>query len=255
MPVLNLALQFSAQCNDAGVYTEFKVPEENFLTVAEDVSKLLNEAKNNRNSANWVESYAPICTEFKVGKITEYFMPNAKQIDSYVKYLNKAISGEVQAAEAAKNNPAAAAGATPAPATGGTPAPAPAPAPGTPAPARVLADASTSDAFAPLKVFNDSDKGLPIDDFKVVFKKRDTMINFFNYRSLLPKEHLEAAKKAAAASAPVATSDANAPATTDPNATPKTSRRLRNKRHYRRTRRTRNLRKASKIRKTRKTIL
>ena len=224
--ILNLLLDFTAQCSNDGEFKKFKVDDAKLINRAEDVSKKLEEARDNRNGNNWANFFKPICGEFKMGEMTEYFMPNIKKYDEYTKYIEKALSGKLQE-EAAKKK-AAKSKKTGEKGSGkdktkdeetntdkknseenndqsSTSEPSD----------RLLANKKDNEEgdkkdkneaekkdelniniFAPFKIFNsDPSNSLPIDEFKTLVEASGIDIFLVTSRSLLTADELEAAKK------------------------------------------------------------
>ena len=102
---LNTVTRFLESCNYQGKYkTIEELPEKHKLSPNPDFVKSLNECADNRNKDSWLHFCAPICENFSLAKLNQFFEPRRKEITKYIKYIKSTLqkhrSMDSQAAKA-----------------------------------------------------------------------------------------------------------------------------------------------------------
>ena len=89
---LNFATRFLESCNYKAVYKSIEdVPDKLKFKPDEKLSKTLNDCAENRNKQSWLNSCAPICENFSIARLNEFFEPRRKEIENYIEYIKKVM--------------------------------------------------------------------------------------------------------------------------------------------------------------------
>lgn len=86
----NLVSKFLLSCDKNGEFeADIPIPE-NVIFVTDDlIGHALEDCRKNRNSPSWIVHCAPVCEKFQWTKFAEYYEPELKRIENFIKFSHE----------------------------------------------------------------------------------------------------------------------------------------------------------------------